>query len=48
MAQRSDADLITVALEQLVMADAGIAAVQACVAIDGNLRQRYAEVDPAC
>lgn len=48
MAQRSDAHLIAAALDQLVAADAGMAAVQACVALDGNLRQRYAEVGPAC
>ena len=48
MAQRSEADLIMAALDQLVTADTGIAAVQACVALDGNLRQRYAEVAPAC
>ena len=48
MAQRSDGDLIAAALDQLITANAGIDAVQACVALDGNLRQRYAEVGPAC
>ena len=48
MAQRSDANLIAAAIDQLVAGDAGIAAVQACVALDGNLRQRYAKVGPAC
>ena len=48
MAQRGDVDLLAASLDQLVAADAGIAAVQACLAIDGNLRQRYAKVGPAC
>ncbi len=47
MAQRSDADLLAASLDQLVEADAGMADVQACMALDGNLRQRYAKVGPA-
>lgn len=47
MAQRSDAELLAASLDQLVAADTGIAAVQACMALDGNLRQRYAKVGPA-
>ena len=44
MAQRADPHLIAAAIDQLVAEDAGIAAVQACLLLDGNLRERYAKV----
>lgn len=47
MAQRSDVDLVAASIDKLVALDAGTAAVQACLVLDGSLRQRYAKVSLA-
>ena len=47
MAERSDGDLVGAALDRAVAGDDGMAAVQACVLLDGSLRLRYAKVSAA-
>lgn len=48
MEQRSDPHLVAAAIGQLVTEEGGVAAVQACLVLDRNLRERYAKVGHAC
>lgn len=42
--ERSGCELVAAAMEERVASDTGIAALQACLALDANLRLRYAKV----